>query len=44
LLNGLDDIGTTTQHASAVDAYEKAHTGNATMYEPVDVKHYSTPR
>ncbi len=26
LLQGLDDIGTTMQHAAAIDSYEKAHT------------------
>lgn len=41
LLKGLDDIGTTLQHAAAIDAYEKAHPGTATMYEAVDVKYYS---
>src|SRR5207248_9124565 len=41
LLKGLDDIGTSMQHAAAIDTYEKAHTGTATMYEPVDVKYYS---
>jgi len=40
LLKGLDDIGTTLQHAAAIDAYEKAHHTTATMYEPVDVKYY----
>ena len=42
LLKGLDDIGQTLQHVDAIDAYEKAHTATATMYEPVDVKHYSS--
>jgi 3-isopropylmalate/(R)-2-methylmalate dehydratase small subunit len=41
LLKGLDDIGQTLQHGSAIDTYEKAHAARATMYEPVDVKHYS---
>jgi hypothetical protein len=41
LLKGLDDIGTSMQHAAAVDAYEKAHTDTANMYDPVDVKYYS---
>ena len=41
LLKGLDDIGQTLQHAAAIDAYEKAHAGTATMYETVDVKYYS---
>jgi 3-isopropylmalate/(R)-2-methylmalate dehydratase small subunit len=40
LLKGLDDIGQSLQHASAIDAYEKAHAAAATMYEPVDVKYY----
>ena len=40
LLKGLDDIGTSLQHAAAIDAYEKAHHATATMYEPVDVKYY----
>jgi len=41
LLKGLDDIGTTMQHAAAIDAYEKTHAGTATMFEPVDVKYYT---
>lgn len=41
LLKGLDDIGQSLQHAAAIDEYEKAHTGTATMHEAVDVKHYS---
>jgi 3-isopropylmalate/(R)-2-methylmalate dehydratase small subunit len=44
LLKGLDDIGQSLQHASAIDSYEKAHAATATMYEPVDVKHYSNGR
>jgi len=44
LLNGLDDIGTSLLHASAIDAYEKAHTATATMFEAVDVKNYSNGR
>lgn len=40
LLKGLDDIATSLLHASAIDAYEKTHTGTATMYAPVDVKNY----
>ncbi len=44
LLKGLDDIGTTMQHAAAIDAYEKAHTGTATMFEAVDVKYYSAAK
>lgn len=41
LLKGLDDIGTSLQHAAAIDAYEKSHPSTATMYSPVDVKYYS---
>jgi 3-isopropylmalate/(R)-2-methylmalate dehydratase small subunit len=41
LLEGLDDIGTSLQHAEKIDAYEKAHAAAATMYETVDVKNYS---
>jgi 3-isopropylmalate/(R)-2-methylmalate dehydratase small subunit len=41
LLKGLDDIGTSLQHVSAIDAYEKAYAGTATMYAPVDVKNYT---
>ncbi len=44
LLKGLDDIGTSLQHAAAIDAYEKTHGGTATMYDPVDVKYYSNGR
>jgi 3-isopropylmalate/(R)-2-methylmalate dehydratase small subunit len=44
LLKGLDDIGTTLQHAGSIDAYEKAHAATATMYTPVDVKYYSNGR
>ena len=44
LLQGLDDIGQSLQHASAIDAYEKAHHSAATMYETVDVKYYSNGR
>src|SRR5262249_15766206 len=44
LLKGLDDIGTTMQHAAAIDAYEKVHTATATMYDPVHVKYYSNAR
>jgi 3-isopropylmalate/(R)-2-methylmalate dehydratase small subunit len=40
LLKGLDDIGTSLQHAAAIDAYEKSHPHTATMYEPLDVKYY----
>ena len=41
LLKGLDDIGTSLQHVSAIDAYEKTHASTATMYAPVDVKNYT---
>jgi 3-isopropylmalate/(R)-2-methylmalate dehydratase small subunit len=44
LLKGLDDIGQSLQHASAIDSYEKAHAATATMYQPVDVKYYSNGR
>jgi 3-isopropylmalate/(R)-2-methylmalate dehydratase small subunit len=44
LLKGLDDIGTTLQHATAIDDYEKTHQGTATMYETVDVKYYTNGR
>lgn len=44
LLKGLDDIGTSLEHAAAIDAYEKAHRATATMYAPVDVKNYSNGR
>jgi 3-isopropylmalate/(R)-2-methylmalate dehydratase small subunit len=44
LLKGLDDIGQSLQHASAIDSYEKTHAATATMYEPVDVKYYSNGR
>jgi 3-isopropylmalate/(R)-2-methylmalate dehydratase small subunit len=41
LLKGLDEIGITLQHADAIAAYEKSRTTSATMYDPLDVKHYS---
>jgi len=41
LLKGLDDIGTSLQHAEAITNYEKQHHATATMYAPVDVKYYS---
>ena len=44
LLKGLDDIGTTLQHVAAIDAYEKSHSGTATMFAPVDVKYYSNAK
>jgi 3-isopropylmalate/(R)-2-methylmalate dehydratase small subunit len=40
LLKGLDDIGTSLQHVTDIDAYEKSHAATATMYDPVDVKNY----
>jgi hypothetical protein len=39
LLKGLDDIGTTMQHAAPIDSYEKTHTAIAIRYESVDVKY-----
>jgi 3-isopropylmalate/(R)-2-methylmalate dehydratase small subunit len=44
LLKGLDDIGQSMQHASAIDAYEKSHAATATMYDAVDVKHYEAAK
>ena len=44
LLKGLDDIGTSLQHESAIAAYEKSHPETATMYAPVDVKYYGNGR
>jgi 3-isopropylmalate dehydratase small subunit len=44
LLKGLDDIGTSLQHVTAIDAYEKTHAGTATMYHQVDVKYYTNGR
>jgi 3-isopropylmalate/(R)-2-methylmalate dehydratase small subunit len=44
LLKGLDDIGTSLQHAEKIDDYEKANAATATMYEAVDVKNYSNAR
>lgn len=41
LLKGLDDIGTSLLRVDAIDAYEKAHTATAPMYEAVDVKYFS---
>jgi 3-isopropylmalate/(R)-2-methylmalate dehydratase small subunit len=43
LIKGLDDIGTSMQHAHKIDAYESAnkHVHHATMHAPVDVKHYA---
>ena len=38
LLNGLDDIGLTLEHAGDIAAYEKTHPFTATMFEAVDVK------
>jgi 3-isopropylmalate/(R)-2-methylmalate dehydratase small subunit len=42
LLKGLDDIGTSLQHAEKIDTYEKANAATATMYDAVDVKNYSS--
>ena len=44
LLKGLDDIGQTLEHASAIGAYEKSHAATATMFDPVDVKYYANGR
>jgi 3-isopropylmalate/(R)-2-methylmalate dehydratase small subunit len=44
LLKGLDDIAQTLQHAAQIDAHEKAHPASATMYDAVDIKHYSNGR
>lgn len=44
LLKGLDDIGQSLQHASSIDAYEKAHAATATMFDAVDVKNYGAGR
>jgi len=41
LLKGLDDIGTSLLHGADIDAYEKAHTATATMFDAVDVKNYA---
>src|SRR5271170_4839665 len=41
LLQGLDDIGQSLQHAASIDAYEQSHTTQALMFDPVDVKFYS---
>jgi 3-isopropylmalate/(R)-2-methylmalate dehydratase small subunit len=41
LLKGLDDIGTSLLHVDVIDAYENSHKKCASMYEPVDIKHYS---
>jgi len=41
LLKGLDDIGTSLLHVDAIDAYEKAHPGTASMFEKVDVKYFT---
>ncbi|MGO9642317.1 MAG: 3-isopropylmalate dehydratase small subunit [Candidatus Acidiferrales bacterium] len=38
LLEGLDDIGLTLRHESAITAFEKSHAQTATMYDPVDFK------
>jgi len=41
LLKGLDDIGTSLQHVSSIDDYEKTHAATATMFATVDVKYYN---
>jgi 3-isopropylmalate/(R)-2-methylmalate dehydratase small subunit len=41
LLKGLDDIGTSLLQLEKIDAHEKANKKTASMYETVDVKHYS---
>jgi 3-isopropylmalate/(R)-2-methylmalate dehydratase small subunit len=40
LLKGLDDIAQSLQHVAKIDIHEKAHPASATMFDPVDVKHY----
>jgi 3-isopropylmalate/(R)-2-methylmalate dehydratase small subunit len=40
LLKGLDDIAQSLRHAEQIDLHEKAHATSATMFDPVDVKHY----
>ncbi len=40
LLNGLDDIAQSLQHSAEITTYEHAHTGTATMYDPLDIKNY----
>src|SRR5580704_13330976 len=41
LLEGLDDIGMTLKHAPEIAAYELQHPAKATVYEPVDSKHFA---
>jgi 3-isopropylmalate/(R)-2-methylmalate dehydratase small subunit len=41
LLKGLDDIAQTLQHAPDIDVHEKSHAASATMFDSVDIKHYS---
>ena len=43
LIKGLDDIGTSMQHAHKIDSYEGSnkHLHHATMQTAVDVKHYA---
>jgi 3-isopropylmalate/(R)-2-methylmalate dehydratase small subunit len=41
LLEGLDDIATTMKHDHHIAAFENNNTGTATMFDKVDVKHYS---
>jgi 3-isopropylmalate/(R)-2-methylmalate dehydratase small subunit len=42
LLQGLDDIAQSLEHAAEIDAHEKSHAATATMFDPVDVKNYRT--
>jgi len=42
LLEGLDDIGLTLKHDSAIAAYEQARHPSVNMYEPVDAKYSPT--
>ncbi|HET9804893.1 MAG TPA: hypothetical protein VFP96_16760, partial [Candidatus Acidoferrum sp.] len=40
LLKGLDDIGLTLEHESAISAYEKKGLPIPKMVDPVDIKYY----
>ncbi|GAC1702850.1 MAG: 3-isopropylmalate dehydratase small subunit [Candidatus Acidiferrum sp.] len=42
LLNGLDDIGTTLRHAADISAFEAAHPAEATMFDSIDIKYYTS--
>jgi 3-isopropylmalate/(R)-2-methylmalate dehydratase small subunit len=42
LLEGLDDIGLTLKHDTAIAAYEQARHPSVNMYEPVDSKYSPT--